>query len=111
MYTYAFRLLNVVDGDTVDMDWDLGGPHGGVWIKNTRFRFARINAPEKNTPEGKASMAALITFLEGKRLSGRSEKYVESGGFTRWLIDLEADAIPVSDWLVANGWAVYKTYA
>ena len=36
MYEYSCKLVKVVDGDTVDVDIDLGF---GVWLQNQRIRL------------------------------------------------------------------------
>lgn len=43
MYEYKCKVLRVVDGDTVDVDIDLGF---GVWLQEERIRLAGIDAPE-----------------------------------------------------------------
>jgi micrococcal nuclease len=46
MYEYRAKLVKVVDGDTVDVDIDLGF---GVWLKNERVRIMGIDTPESRT--------------------------------------------------------------
>jgi micrococcal nuclease len=46
MYEYRCTVLKVVDGDTVDVDIDLGF---GVWIRKERVRIMGIDAPESRT--------------------------------------------------------------
>ena len=46
MYEYRVEVLRVVDGDTVDVDIDLGF---GVTLTNQRVRLAGIDAPETRT--------------------------------------------------------------
>lgn len=46
MHQYNFRLLRVVDGDTVDIDIDLGFDH---WLCNQRIRLNGIDTPESRT--------------------------------------------------------------
>jgi micrococcal nuclease len=46
MYEYRCTVLRVVDGDTVDVDIDLGF---GVWIRKERVRIMGIDAPESRT--------------------------------------------------------------
>ena len=46
MYEYNSKILRVVDGDTVDVDIDLGF---GVWLHRQRVRVAGIDAPESRT--------------------------------------------------------------
>jgi micrococcal nuclease len=45
VYIYNARLINVVDGDTLDLEIDLGF---GIRY-TTRVRLARINTPELNS--------------------------------------------------------------
>lgn len=45
--SYRAQCLNVVDGDTADFCVDLGFHQ----YMKARFRFARINAPEMNSPD------------------------------------------------------------
>ena len=46
MYEYRVKIIKVVDGDTVDVDIDLGF---GVWLKKQRIRLYGIDAPESRT--------------------------------------------------------------
>ena len=46
MYEYKAKLLKVIDGDTVDVDIDLGF---GVWLRNERVRIMGIDTPESRT--------------------------------------------------------------
>ena len=85
MYEYKCKLVKVVDGDTVDVDIDLGF---GVWLQNQRIRMYGIDAPESRTSnkvEKVYGMAAkdfvikwtnagdlvLKTFKDGKGKYGR----------------------------------------
>ena len=46
MYEYRCRIDRVVDGDTVDVDIDLGF---GVWLREERVRMYGIDTPESRT--------------------------------------------------------------
>ena len=46
MHTYKCTILRVVDGDTVDVDIDLGF---GVWMRKERIRILGIDTPESRT--------------------------------------------------------------
>jgi micrococcal nuclease len=46
MYEYKATILRVVDGDTVDVDIDLGF---GVWLRKERVRIMGIDTPESRT--------------------------------------------------------------
>ena len=46
VYEYSCKIVRVVDGDTVDVDIDLGF---GVWMHNERIRLHGIDTPESRT--------------------------------------------------------------
>ena len=46
MFEYNYKLVKVVDGDTIDVDIDLGF---GVWLQNQRIRMMGIDTPESRT--------------------------------------------------------------
>lgn len=90
-WTVPGVVVKVHDGDTATLDLDLG------WFLTNRqpVRFAHINAPELNTPEGKVSAAMLKTLLfPGVRVelvSAGLDKYGRSlGVITR----LDKDGLP-----------------
>ena len=66
MYEYRATIRRVVDGDTVDVDIDLGF---GVWLKDERVRIMGIDTPESRTRDkveqkfGKAAGARLKSLL------------------------------------------------
>ena len=85
MYEYKCKIVRVVDGDTVDVDIDLGF---GVWLRKQRIRMYGIDTPESRTSDaeekiyGKAASAFLTkwtnsndltlkTFKDGKGKYGR----------------------------------------
>jgi micrococcal nuclease len=59
MYEYRARVLRIVDADTLDVELDLGLD---VRIRNG-LRLGHVNAPEKNTPEGKAAIVFVTQLL------------------------------------------------
>jgi micrococcal nuclease len=59
MFSYAAKLIEVIDGDTVDLLVDLGF---GIHVKE-RFRLYGIDAPEMPTEEGKIAKAYLESIL------------------------------------------------
>ena len=59
MFTYAAKLIEAIDGDTVDLLIDLGF---GVHVKE-RCRLYGIDAPEMPTEAGKAAKAYLESLL------------------------------------------------
>jgi len=46
MYEYRCSVVKIIDGDTVDVDIDLGF---GVWLKKERIRLYGIDTPESRT--------------------------------------------------------------
>ena len=48
MYEYKCKIVKVVDGDTVDVDIDLGF---GCWLKDERVRIMGIDTPESRTSD------------------------------------------------------------
>ena len=66
MWTYRAKVVRVIDGDTVDVDIDLGF---GIWQKNERVRIMGIDTPESRTRDkiekkfGLAAQAKLKSIL------------------------------------------------
>ena len=69
MYEYRVKILRVVDGDTVDVDIDLGF---GVWMHKERVRLYGIDTPESRTRdlEEKKYGKAASAFLKAKLQEG-----------------------------------------
>jgi micrococcal nuclease len=64
MYEYRATLCDVVDGDTVDVDIDLGF---GIWMRDERVRIMGIDTPESRTRdlvEKKFGLAAKQRMIE-----------------------------------------------
>jgi len=107
-YRYKAHVTKVVDADTIDVICELG-----MWTSiSTRLRFIGINAPEKNTPEGKTAKEYLRNLIEGKDVEVQTyldatEKY----GRLLAVIYLPTDdpAIPmnVNQQLIKSGNAVF----
>ena len=112
MYEYKCNIIRVVDGDTVDVDIDLGF---GVWLKDERVRIMGIDTPESRTRDkvekkfGLASKAKLKSLL-GKTgvLKTQVNKNGEDmkGKFGRILGDFQVGARMVTDILCEEGYAV-----
>jgi len=66
MYEYKCRIRRVIDGDTVDVDIDLGF---GIWLNDERVRIMGIDTPESRTRDkvekifGKAAKERLKQLL------------------------------------------------
>lgn len=57
MYTYRCNVIKIIDGDTVDVDIDLGF---GVWLKKQRIRMYGIDTPESRTRDLEEKKAGLF---------------------------------------------------
>jgi micrococcal nuclease len=113
---YDVVVLRVVDGDTVDVDINLGF---GVWLKDERVRIMGIDTPESRTSDrvedlfGEASKARLKELMKhGGRLITTEDKDGEDmkGKFGRILgdfyVEYEGKKTRVTDVLIEEGHAV-----
>ena len=110
---YNADLVKVVDGDTVDVDIDLGF---GIWLKNERVRIMGIDTPESRTRDlvekqfGLAAKYRLQALLEVHcTLVPTDDRHGadERGKFGRVLGDFRvADGRLVTQVLIEEGHAV-----
>jgi len=118
MYEYRATVLKIVDGDTVDVDIDLGF---GVVLKDERIRIMGIDTPESRTRDKVEKQFGLAAKKRLKELLGKHcvlRTQINKGGedmrgkFGRVLGDFNVydhnkDAWrPVTDILVEEGHAV-----
>ena len=87
MYKYNCVIKRIVDGDTVDVDIDLGF---GVWMNNQRIRISGVDAPEVRTRDlqEKAAGQAATAFVESllpleSRQTLISKQYNSTGKYGR----------------------------
>ena len=115
MFTYAASVIRVVDGDTVDVDIDLGFE---VWVRNVRLRLSRINAYETRLVKG-TTAEDKTKGLEAKELVRKlcednptqiTITTKEKGKYGRWIAELYVGDINVSDFLVNKSLAWYQEY-
>ena len=69
MYEYRVSVLRVVDGDTVDVDIDLGF---GVWLRDERVRIMGIDTPESRTRDKVEKVFGLAAKSRLKSLLGKT---------------------------------------
>lgn len=103
VYDYRGMVIRVVDGDTVDLDIDLGLR---VFTR-ARIRLAGINAPELHAAQGQAAAEYLRGLLPfGSSVTLHTDKdHTEKYG--RWLADIQtADGVNVSRAMIGSGNAV-----
>ena len=110
---YDVVLLKCVDGDTVDVDIDLGF---GVWLKDERVRIMGIDKPESRTRDkveklfGTAAKNRLKELLKngGKLITTEDRKGEDmKGKFGRILGDFRvADGRRVTEIMIEEGHCV-----
>jgi micrococcal nuclease len=107
LYNYNADCLKAIDGDTIDCEIDLGF-HTSIKV---RFRLARVNAAEMNSPDPenkkKAEAAKEYTrsVVEGKSVRLTSKK---TDIYGRWIAEVtykgaDGKMINLSDDLLAKG--------
>jgi micrococcal nuclease len=116
MYEYTAKVLRVVDGDTLDLDVDLGFR---VHLTD-RYRLAGIDAPESVGPRASDAGRAAKVWLERELPTGtlvrvRTDRD-KAEKFGRWLATVfrldaagHPDAHSINDAMVAAGHA--RAYA
>ena len=115
MHEYKCTILRVVDGDTVDVDIDLGF---GIWMRKERIRILGIDTPESRTRDkvekvyGNLAKEFVKSFLNvGSTQTLQTEKD-KSGKFGRILgkfivYDSKTDSsMPLGDIMVREHLAV-----
>tara|TARA_R110000787_G_scaffold159392_2_gene273153 strand:- start:1472 stop:1912 length:441 start_codon:yes stop_codon:yes gene_type:complete len=69
MYEYKCNIIKVIDGDTVDIDIDLGF---GMWMLDERVRIMGIDTPESRTRDLVEKKFGLAAKKRLKELLGKS---------------------------------------
>lgn len=112
MYQYKARILKVIDGDTVEIDLDLGFK---IILSNQRVRMAGVDTPESRTanaeekPRGMLSKKKLAEKLpvgawvtiETQKSDSNDDKFGRILGV--FILD---DGTRVNQWLIDNNYAV-----
>ena len=73
MYEYKCKIRKVVDGDTVDIDIDLGF---GIWLNDERVRIMGIDTPESRTSDPVEKIFGLAAKERVKHLLGADSTLV-----------------------------------
>jgi micrococcal nuclease len=112
MYQYKCKIIKVLDGDTVDIDLDLGF---NIVLANQRVRMAGVDTPESRTsnkeekPRGLLSKKKLTEkmpvgswqIIETQRSDNNDDKFGRILG-----VFILEDGTKVNDWLIKNNYAV-----
>lgn len=113
MYEYRIKVVKVIDGDTVDVDVDLGF---GVWLKKERVRLFGIDTPESRTRDKEEKKFGLLAkeYLKASLKKGtpilRTRKD-KTGKFGRILgellyIDNEDSYVNINEKMIEEAQAV-----
>jgi micrococcal nuclease len=115
MYQYKCKIIKVLDGDTVDIDLDLGFK---IILANQRVRMAGVDTPESRTTIAEEKVRGLLSkkklaeklpigswqIIETQKPDSNDDKF----GRILGVFVLE-DGTRVNDWLIQNNYAVpYK---
>ena len=114
MYEYRCKVTRVVDGDTVDVDIDLGF---GVWMHKQRIRLHGIDTPESRTRDLEEKKYGLLAKEQIKSFMpvGSMQTLItvkdKAGKFGRILgkfliYDKSTDA-----WMTINDWMIREHHA
>lgn len=111
MYEYRVENIRVVDGDTVDVDIDLGF---GVWMKKQRIRLYNIDTPESRTKDKVEKVFGLASKKRLEEILSMSDDIIlisvqdARGKFGRILGDFIIDDLSgtCGDLLCTEGYAV-----
>ena len=113
MYEYRCKIVKIIDGDTVDVDIDLGF---GVWMHKERIRLYGIDTPESRTRDLDEKKYGLIA-------KGWIEKFMPVGSMQTLITQKDKSGkigsilgkfrvndghydIILNDWMISNHHAV-----
>ena len=110
MYEYRCKIVKIIDGDTVDVDIDLGF---NSWIHNERVRLDGVDAPESRTSDkiekffgllAKQQLEQVLPVGSSQILQTTSVSSTEKFGRTLGFFKLNDSS--VNNWLIENSYAV-----
>ena len=112
MYEYPCKIIRVIDGDTVDVDIDLGFD---VWLKKQRVRLYGVDTPESRTSDkeekkyGLKAKAFVVQHLPQGSSQVLRTRLDKKGKFGRILGEFVIDKTTINDLLVDQHHAVPYT--
>lgn len=112
MYLYKCRINRVLDGDTVDIDLDLGF---NIILANQRVRMAGVDTPESRTANSEEKVRGLLSKKKvqeklpvgswQKIQTMRSDSNDDKFGRILGIFILE-DGTSLNQWMIDNNYAV-----
>ena len=108
MYEYNCKVLRVLDGDTLDVDIDLGF---SITLRKQRIRMYGIDTPESRTRDKEEKVRGLLSkdFLKGYCPVDGTIVLIShgKGKFGRILGEIfTADGLCINDQMIQEGYAV-----
>lgn len=105
MYEYSAKIIKVIDGDTLDLDIDVGF---SITVKQ-RVRLNGIDTPESRTKNKEEKVLGLkAKKIVEENVRGAKDIIVRTykdDKYGRLLVDLIADGINVNQLLINEGFA------
>ena len=114
MYEYKCKIRKVVDGDTVDVDIDLGF---GVWLRKQRVRLVGIDTPESRTRDleekkyGLMAKKLVLTLMPIGSMQTLITEKDKSGKFGRILGKFRVHEPHLDRMVILNEFMVDNHYA
>ena len=114
MHEYKCTMLRVVDGDTVDVDIDLGF---GVWMRKQRIRLYGIDTPESRTRDleekkyGLMAKDLVLTLMPVGSMQTLITEKDKSGKFGRILGKFRVHEPNLDRYVILNEFMVDNHYA
>ena len=110
MYEYKATIVRVVDGDTVDVDIDLGFD---VWLRSQRIRLFGVDTPECRTRNKATKAHGLLAKAYVQKALKLGEVYAirtrEKGKFGRYLGEIKVGRTTINKLLIKEKLAVAYT--
>ena len=110
MYEYKATIVKVVDGDTVDVDIELGFD---TWLHNQRIRLYGIDTPECRTRNKQEKAHGLLAKAYVQKTLIVGETYAlttrEKGKFGRYLGEIKVGRETINQILIKKRLAVPYT--
>ena len=114
MYEYKCKIVKIIDGDTVDVDIDLGF---GVWLHKERIRLYGIDTPESRTRDleekkyGLKAKKLVETFMPVGSIQTLITEKDKSGKFGRILGKFRVHEPHLDRYIILNDFMVDNHYA
>ena len=114
MYEYRCKIVKIIDGDTVDVDIDLGC---GVWLHKERIRLYGIDTPESRTRDleekkyGLKAKELVETFMPVGSVQTLITEKDKSGKFGRILGKFRVHEPHLDKCVILNDFMVDNHYA